>query len=287
MRVKIPAGRDLGDRAIAWAGGFLFVVAFFATVLATLPADVIVSVLRGPLRAAGADLSAEDAGFTFPLGIRLSKVALTLPGNPSIALDEVTASWEWTGLFRGSPARLRLRKGSASADLRFSPMFWNPGSGRVLVSGFSSADIPVPVFSTGDAGFSIRRVEARWRRNGGTVSAEGTGTLHYLQVPVPAPDSPIRSARIDGVDLSFVIRGGAFQVPRLTGTFVGSAVDGTGEISQVLSPGRAAVTFHLRVRNPFEGRVAALFDMLSKNAKNVTLRIVGSLAAPTGEFQFF
>ena len=47
------------------------------------------------------------------------------------------------------------------------------------------------------------------------------------------------------------------------------------------------MTFHLRIRNPFEGRVAALFDMLSKNAKNATLRIVGTLAAPTGEFQFF
>ena len=30
-----------------------------------------------------------------------------------------------------------------------------------------------------------------------------------------------------------------------------------------------------------------LFDMLSKNAKNANLRIVGTLAAPMGEFQFF
>ena len=119
------------------------------------------------------------------------------------------------------------------------------------------------------------------------MSADGSGTLHFLQVPVPAPDSPIRSARIEGVDLSFVVRGDAFQVPRLAGTFEGSSVDGTGEIAQLLSPGRSTITFHLRVRNPFEGRVAALFDMLSKNAKNATLRIVGSLAAPTGEFQFF
>jgi hypothetical protein len=47
------------------------------------------------------------------------------------------------------------------------------------------------------------------------------------------------------------------------------------------------MTFHLRIRNPFEGRVASLFDMLSKNAKNANLRIVGTLAAPMGEFQFF
>jgi hypothetical protein len=30
-----------------------------------------------------------------------------------------------------------------------------------------------------------------------------------------------------------------------------------------------------------------LFDMLSKNAKNANLRIVGTLTAPRGEFQFF
>jgi len=44
---------------------------------------------------------------------------------------------------------------------------------------------------------------------------------------------------------------------------------------------------HLRIRNPFEGRVGLLFDMLSKNAKNANLRIIGTLAAPVGEFQFF
>jgi hypothetical protein len=47
------------------------------------------------------------------------------------------------------------------------------------------------------------------------------------------------------------------------------------------------VTLLLRIRNPFEGRVGLLFDMLSKNAKNANLRIVGSFAAPKGEFQFF
>ena len=64
-------------------------------------------------------------------------------------------------------------------------------------------------------------------------------------------------------------------------------MDGTGEITRVLSPQQSTMTFHLSVRNPFEGRVALLFDMLSKNAKNANLRIVGTLTAPKGEFQFF
>jgi len=281
----IPKG--LRGRAILALGVLLFLGALSSAVALTLPSDSILSVLRPMLRKQGVDLWAQEARFTFPSGIRLSGVTLSFPGNPPVALDEISASWEWTGLIRWAPARLRFRKDAAFADLRFSPAFWSPGSGRVLLSGISSADLPLSIFATSGAGFSIRRVEARWKGRGGKVTANGSGTLHFLQVPIPTPNSPIPSARIEGVDLTFVIRENAFRIPRLSGTFEGSQVDGTGEITRVLSPGKSTVTFHLRIRNPFEGRVASLFDMLSKNAKNANLRIVGSLAAPVGEFQFF
>ncbi|MBP2686805.1 MAG: hypothetical protein H6Q81_1710 [Deltaproteobacteria bacterium] len=281
----IPKG--LRGRAILALGVLLFLGALSSAVALTLPSDSILSVLRPMLRKQGVDLWAQEARFTFPSGIRLSGVTLSFPGNPPVALDEISASWEWTGLIRWAPARLRFRKDAAFADLRFSPAFWSPGSGRVLLSGVSSADLPLSIFATSGAGFSIRRVEARWKGRGGKVTANGSGTLHFLQVPIPTPNSPIPSARIEGVDLTFVIRENAFRIPRLSGTFEGSQVDGTGEITRVLSPGKSTVTFHLRIRNPFEGRVASLFDMLSKNAKNANLRIVGSLAAPVGEFQFF
>ena len=281
----IPKG--LRGRAILALGVLLFLGALSSAVALTLPSDSILSVLRPMLRKQGVDLWAQEARFTFPSGIRLSGVTLSFPGNPPVALDEISASWEWTGLIRWAPARLRFRKDAAFADLRFSPAFWSPGSGRVLLSGVSSADLPLSIFATSGAGFSIRRVEARWKGRGGKVTANGSGTLHFLQVPIPTPNSPIPSARIEGVDLTFVIRENAFRIPRLSGTFEGSQVDGTGEITRVLSPGKSTVTFHLRIRNPFEGRVASLFDMLSKNAKNANLRIVGSLTAPVGEFQFF
>ena len=281
----IPKG--LRGRAILALGVLLFLGALSSAVALTLPSDSILSVLRPMLRKQGVDLWAQEARFTFPSGIRLSGVTLSFPGNPPVALDEISASWEWTGLIRWTPARLRFRKDAAFADLRFSPAFWSPGSGRVLLSGVSSVDLPLSIFATSGAGFSIRRVEARWKGRGGKVTANGSGTLHFLQVPIPTPNSPIPSARIEGVDLTFVIRENAFRIPRLSGTFEGSQVDGTGEITRVLSPGKSTVTFHLRIRNPFEGRVASLFDMLSKNAKNANLRIVGSLAAPVGEFQFF
>ena len=285
VRRRIPGG--FRGRAILAVGALLFLGALSSVVALTLPSDAILSTLRPMLRDHGVDLSAQEARFLFPSGIRLSGVTLFFPGNPPVALDEISASWEWTGLFRWAPARLRFRKGAASGDLRFSPAFWSPGSGHVLLSGVSSSDLPLSVFSTSGAGFSIRQVEARWKESGGKVTANGSGTLHFLQVPIPTPNSPIPSARIEGVDLTFVIRENAFRIPRLSGTFEGSQVDGTGEITQVLSPGKSTVTFHLRIRNPFEGRVASLFDMLSKNAKNANLRIVGSLAAPMGELQFF
>jgi hypothetical protein len=282
---RIPGG--LRGRAIIAIGALLFLASLTCAVALTLPPDVILSTLRPMLRDRGVDLSAQDARFIFPPGVRLSGVTLTFPGNPPVALDEIVASWEWTGLLRWAPSRLRFRKGVASGDLRFSPAFWSPGSGDILLSGVSSSDLPLSVFSTSGAGFSVRKVEARWKVSRGKLMADGSGTLDFLQVPVPAPDSPIREARIEGVSLSFLIREKAFLIPKLAGTFEGSQVDGTGEIKGGLSPRQSMMTFHLRIRNPSEGRVGLLFDMLSKNAKNANLRIVGTLAAPVGEFQFF
>jgi len=282
---RIPGG--LRGCAIVAIGATLFLVTLSSAVALTLPSDAILSTLRPMLRHHGVDLSAQEARFIFPSGIRLSGVTLSFPGNPPVALDEIVASWEWTGLLRWAPARLRFRKGSASGDLRTSPAFWSPASGHILLSGVSSSDLPLSVFSTSGAGFSIRQLEARWNVSRGKVTADGSGTFHFLQVPIPTPGSPVREARIEEVSLSFLIRGNALLIPKLAGTFEGSQVDGTGEITGALSPRQSMVTFHLRIRNPFEGRVGMLFDMLSKNAKNATLRIVGTLAAPKGEFQFF
>ena len=279
-------GRFQG-RAIVAIGSILFLVTLASALAFALPSDTILSAIRPFLRQEGIDLTAQEARIVFPSGIRLTGVTLTFPGSPPVTVDEIVASWEWTGVFRWAPARLRFRKGAGSGDLRFSPAFWNPGSGHVLLSDISSSDLPLSLFSTSGAGFSIRRVEARWSVRRGKVSATGSGTLHFLQIPIPAPDSPVREARIEGVALSFLVRENAFRIPRLAGTYEGSQVDGTGEITRVLSPRQSTMTFHLRIRNPFEGRVASLFDMLSKNAKNANLRIVGTLAAPTGEFQFF
>ena len=282
---RIPGGRR--GCAIVVIGALLFLAVLSSAVALTLPPDVILSTLGPMLRSHGVDLSAQDARFVFPSGIRLSGVTLSFPGNPPIALDEILASWEWTGLFRWAPARLQFRKGAASGDLHFSPAFWSPGNGHILLSGISSSDLPLAIFSTSGAGFSLRRIEARWNARGGKVTANGSGTFHFLQVPIPTPGSPIRDARIEEVSLSFLIREKSLLIPKFAGTFEGSQLDGTGEIKGILSPRHAMMTMLLRIQNPFDGRVGLLFDMLSKNAKNVNLRIVGTLTAPKGEFQFF
>jgi hypothetical protein len=284
-KVRIPGG--LRGCAIVAIGALLFLASLCSAVALTLPPDTILSTLGPVLRSHGVDLSAEDARFVFPAGIRLSGVTLSLPGNPPVALDEILATWEWTGVLRWAPARLQFRKGAASGDLRFSPAFWNPGSGTVLLSGISSSDLPPSVFSTSGAGFSVRRIDARWEMRGRKVAASGTGTFDFLQIPIPTPGSPVRDARIEEVSLSFLIREKSLLIPKLAGTFEGSQIDGTGEIKGVLSPRYSMMTLLLRIQNPFEGRVGMLFDMLSKNAKNVNLRVVGTLTAPKGEFQFF
>jgi len=280
---RIPGGRWF----VPLLGAFLFLAVLAVVVAVTLPDDFILSAVRPALGRQGVRIDAREARFRFPAGVHLAGVTLSVAGYPPVPLDEVTLAWEWTGLFRWLPARLRFLRGGASGDLRFSPAFWNPSRGTVSLAGVSSADIPLPVFSTSGAGLAIRRAEASWRISGGIVSADGSASLEHLRIPVPAPESPIRNARIDNVDLLFQVQGDTLRIPRLSGFYEGSRVDGTGEIAGLRNPAAAGVTLHLRIQNPFEGRVATLFDMLAKNAKNANLRIVGTMAAPKGEFQFF
>ncbi len=265
----------------------LFLAGFLLTVAFTLSGETVLSLFRPALNSRNVDIAVDDARFVFPIGVRLTGVAVTTRGNPPVTLDEVTASWEWTGLFRWLPARVRIVRGNATAEVRLSPAFWNPSRGRVSLDGLSSGEIPLPAFSDSGAGFSVRRLDARWSGSGGTLTAKGSGAFDYLQIPVPAPQSPIREARIDNVSVTFVVRGNDLHVPRVQGIYEGSRVDGTGEIAGFPVPRQARVTFHLRIMNPFEGGVGILFDMLAKNAKNANLRIIGSLAAPKAEFQFF
>jgi hypothetical protein len=285
----LPAGRRHFLRRLAVFSLFavLFLAGFLLTVAYTLSGETVLSLVRPALKSRNVDIAVDDARFVFPIGMRLSGVTVTVGRNPPIPLDEVTASWEWTGLFQWLPARVRIVRGNATAEIRLSPAAWNPSRGRVTLAGLSSEEIPLPVFSESGAGFSVRRFDARWSGSGGKLTAKGTGAFEYLQIPVPAPQSPIREAKIDNVSITFVVRGDVLHVPRVQGIYEGSRVDGTGEISRFLVPKLARVTFHLRIMNPFEGGVGMLFDMLAKNAKNANLRVVGSLAAPKAEFQFF
>ena len=280
---RIPGGRWVTPAL----GSILFLAVLAVAVALTLPDDFLLSAVRPALDRHGVRIDAREARLRFPVGLRLTGVTVTVAGYPAVPLDEIIASWEWTGLFRWLPGRLRFHRGAASGDFRFSPAFWNPSRGTVSLAGVSSSDLPLPVFSTTGAGLAIRRADAKWRISGGNLSADGSASLEQLRIPVPAPESPIREARIDNVDLVFAVRSDTFRIARLSGYYEGSRVDGTGEIAGLRTPAGAGLTLHLRIQNPFEGRVATMFDMLAKNAKNANLRIVGTLAAPQGEFRFF
>lgn len=265
----------------------LFVGGFLLTVAVTLPGETVLGLVAPSLESRGVRLTAESARLVLPLGIRLRGATVAVGGSPPVDLDEITATWEWTGLFRWLPAHLRAVRGSAVADIRLSPAFWNPSRGSATLAGISSDEAPLPVFAASGAGLSLRRAEAWWSGSGAGLSATGTGDFEYLRVPVPMEGSPIREARIDDASLSFVIRGNMLRVPRIQGSYEGSRVEGTGEVARFLTPAMATVTLHLSIRNPFEGRIGTLFDMLAKNAKNANLRISGPLAAPKAEIELF
>ncbi|MBP2676118.1 MAG: hypothetical protein H6Q84_2958, partial [Deltaproteobacteria bacterium] len=144
-------------------GAVLFLGGFLLTVALTLPGETVLGLVTPSLESRGVSLASESARLVFPLGIRLKGATVAYGGNRPIALDEVTASWEWTGLSRWLPAHLRAVRGNAVADIRLSPAFWNPSRGLATFAGFSSEEFPIPAFSAAGAGFSVRRAEARWR----------------------------------------------------------------------------------------------------------------------------
>lgn len=285
MRIsRIAPGRWL----LPALGALLFVLTLLPVFLYTLPGDVLLSPLRSALAARGIDLSCEDAGIRFPLRLRCRNVVITPRGGSGVTLDSAFAAWEWTGLFRWLPVHVRAERGAASVDIRTSPGVSNPGKVQLRLAHIDSETLAGLLSPESGLGFSIESLDVHWKRSSrGAVTGAGSALLPRLRVSIPAPDSPIREALLRDVRLKFALRNGTVHISSLTGTYEGSEVEGTGEVARVLTPARSSITFHLRVRNPQEGRIATLFNLVAKNAKNANLRISGSLLSPSGEFQFF
>ncbi|MBI5577324.1 MAG: type II secretion system protein GspN [Deltaproteobacteria bacterium] len=281
-------GLARGRRIFAALGILLFALIFLFTFLYTLPGDAFLSPLRSALSRAGYDLTYENARIVFPLGVECRNAVLSPRGGAAVSFDSVLAAFEWTGLFRWLPFHLRATRGTASVDIRTSPMVSDPGKVRLRVSRIGSDDLAAFYPPASGVGFLIDSVDLQLKRSGGgRVSGTGDGSVQWLRMPIPAKESPVREALLKDVRMKFVVREGTIHVSSFTGTYEGSAVDGTGEIVRFSNPAAAAITFHLRIQNPLEGKIAALFDLVAKNVKNANLRIKGTLLSPTGEFQFF
>jgi type II secretion system protein N len=277
-----------GRRLLAALGILLFAFIFLSVFLYTLPTDTVVSPLRSVLGRQGIEFSCEEAGIGFPLRLVCRKAVIAQRSGPPLSLDSVVVSWEWMGLLQGLPIRMTAKRAAASLDIRTSPMVSNPGKVRIRLTNVGSDDLAAMLAGAPGTGFLIETADLQWKRtSAGAVSGMGEGSLSWLRFPVPAQDSPVREALLRDVTLKFVVRGGTLHVSSLTGTYEGSAVDGTGEVARFLTPSLSAMTFHLRIQNPLEGRIATLFNLVAKNTKNANLRIRGSLLAPAGEFQFF
>lgn len=270
-------------------GVLLFLFVFLSVFTYTLPGETILSYLRPILARGGFEISSRSARTEFPLAFRLDDATVTHSRGGALRLDMVRAGWEWTGLPRWLPFHAVVTMGKARAEVRTSPRFWNPGKGRFSLEHLESEDLsPLIPFSVSGAGFLLDTAGMRWKRKGsGDISGKGKGTFSWMRVPIPEPSSPIRDALLEDVTILFALREGSLIVSSFTGTYEGARVEGNGEIAGIFDPPRSRITFNLRIENPLEGKIATIFDLLSKNAKNANLRITGTLLAPTGEFQFF
>lgn len=266
---------------------FLFIV--LSVFIYTLPGETVLSALRPMLARGGVTVSPESARMEFPLAFRMENATLSVPGGGTLRLDTVRAGFEITGLLRWLPFHAVATMGKAKAEIRTSPMAWNPGKGRISLEHLGSEDL-LPLFpaSVPEAGFLLDTSDLRWEMNAsGELSGTGKGTFSWMRVPIPEQSSPIREALLEDVTILFAMRGGSLIVSSFTGTYEGARVEGNGEIAGLFHPPRSKITFNLRIENPLEGKIASIFDLLSKNAKNANLRITGTLLSPTGEFQFF
>ncbi len=270
-------------------GALLFLVVFLFVVTYTLPGNAILSPVRSLLAREGLEISSESTRLEFPLAFRMENAVIRRPGGNALRLTAVRAAWEWTGLLRWLPFRATVTMGGAKAEIRTSPMFWNPGRGRFSLASLSSEDLsPLVPISLSGSGFLLDAAEGSWKRTAMEgVTGRGKGRFAWMRVPIPEPSSPIREALLEDVTILFALRKGTLIVSSFTGTYEGARVEGTGEIAQILTPSRSTITFHLKIVNPLEGKIGSLFDLLAKNAKNANLRITGTLLSPSGEFRFF
>jgi len=255
----------------------------------TLQGETILSYLRPLLAREGFEVSSMSARTEFPLAFRMDDATVMRPGGRALRLDMVRAAWEWTGLPRWLPFHAVATMGKARVEVRTSPRFWNPGKGRFSLEHLGSDDLsPLIPFPVTGAGFLLETADIRWKRKGSDdVSGTGKGTFAWMRVPIPEPSSPIREALLEEITVLFALREGSLIVSSFTGKYEGARVEGNGEIAGIFDPPRSKITFHLKIENPLEGKIATIFDLLSKNAKNATLRITGTLLSPKGEFQFF
>jgi hypothetical protein len=282
------SGFRRGRWLLAALGVLLFALVFLSAFLYTLPKGTILSPLESALASRGIEFSCEEAGIAFPLRLVCRNAVIVPRGGSPLSLDSMEASWEWTGLLQWLPVHLRTTRGASALDLRTSPMVSNPGKVQLRLEKVGSEELAAFLSAAPGTGFLIEEADIRWKRgSSGKVTGAGEGYLAWLRFPIPAQDSPVRDALLREVRLKFVVREGTLHVSSLTGTYEGSSVDGTGEIARFLTPFQSAITFHLRIRNPLEGKVALLFNMMAKNAKNANLRVSGTLLSPKGEFQFF
>ena len=266
-------------RAYAF-GGLLFIIIFMLAVAFTLPMETVLGLVTPSLEAKGISLEAENTRFVFPLGIRLENSAVSIRDSHPIPIYEATAAWEFSGLYKGLPSRLRIIHGQSLADIRLSAAFWNPGRGEATLEGISS-DMLASVLSASKMKFSIRRIQTRWQGAGNDLNGAGSAEFDYLLFPVNLPG--IQEVRIDNVSASFVAKGNTLHIHRMRGNFREAQIEGSGEIDRFIS-GDASVMLLLTLRNPFKGEVGMLFSMLAKNVNNAAIKISGKPGALKTEF---
>ncbi len=274
--------------SIPLVGSLLFLAVFTSVFCLTLPREAILGWLSPALAKSGVHFEAQDAGLLFPAGLEIDNATVQFPGQPeSIPIRRASVRLDLLWLFRGLPIHFQVAGGDSRIDLRLSSASAAASKGKLSVSKLSTLDYPGLLPGNG-LGIAVDQCDIDWKRTGGGKSTgKGNANISVMRFPIPAADSPVKEAVIRDARMDFTLQGGALHVSSLRGRYEGAPVEGTGEVSNIASPSRSTITFHLKIPNPYEGNVATIFNLVAKNAKNATLSVSGPLLSPAGEFRFF
>jgi len=274
-----------GDRFLLWAL-LAFLAALLAGFLLFLPVEPLArQLLRQVERESGLQLAAAPARLSFPPGIALDRLAITLPDPnlPPLVLEELRLQPLWSSLVSADPG-VRVSAKLLGGELHGA--FRKSGAGEADLAGVGLDDLPLsPQLSLR---LSLREGSLHWQgelppaadRQGELTLRAGSLQLSGLAA-LGAGRDLLQGGRLE---LAASSRGSSVQIEtlNLSGGELEAAGNGTLQLGPTPASSRLGLRLTLKPTAGLDPNLRDLLGLLAQPARDgsINLRLSGSLAAP-------